>query len=149
LAAGEHMRQAIELHYRGQGRLNGTTEAKVAQEINWHHLRAARAKGDKAEVERRLADLLGPTPPENPDIANDLVPMLRDAGRAAEAKALFDKVYQALTDNPRLPLDHATTKNNLAWLCARCGERKEEALRLAQEATKLVPDNAAFLDTLA
>jgi hypothetical protein len=40
-------------------------------------------------------------------------------------------------------------KNNLAWLCARCGERKGEALRLAEEATRAMPDNAAFVDTLA
>lgn len=147
-AAGEHIQKAMELHFKGGGMLRGATELSLRQEIDWHHLRAARAKGDQAEVARRLQYLISPAP-VNPDVANDVVPMLRDAGREKEAKAVFDEVYQTLQQSWGTMADHPMPKNNLAWLSARCGERKDEALRLALEATRAMPDNAAFVDTLA
>jgi tetratricopeptide (TPR) repeat protein len=148
-AAAEHMRQAMELHYRAGGQLRGATELQLRQDINWHYLRAAKAKGDNAEVQSRLEALLTGEPLINPDIANDVVPMLREMGRADEAKRTFDQVYETLQKNWNEWPGHPMPKNNLAWLCARCGERKEEALKLAQEATRAMPDNAAFVDTLA
>jgi tetratricopeptide (TPR) repeat protein len=148
VTAATHMRQAMELHYKGRGDLNGTTDQQIWQEINWHAMRSARAKGDQASVAARLEEFVK-TPPENPDIANDVVPMLRDAGRGAEAKALLDTVYQNLQKTALIDPDHPMPKNNIAWLLARCGERKEEALRLALEATRLQPDNFAYVDTLA
>src|SRR5947209_14069321 len=33
--------------------------------------------------------------------------------------------------------------NNLAWLCARCGEKIDEAVKLSQSAIEMEPDNAA------
>ena len=146
--AAEHMRQGMELHKKARGMLRGATEQGIWQEINWHYLRAAHKKGNVIEVQHRL-DELGGTVPTNPDIANDMVPMLRETGREAEAKAFFDKVYQSMQDSADARSQHPMPKNNIAWLCARCGERKEEALRLAEEATRAMPDNAAFVDTLA
>jgi tetratricopeptide (TPR) repeat protein len=147
--AADHMRQAMELHYKGQGTLNGTTEQAIWHEINWHTLRAARKRGDAEGVKRALMTFSSATPVRNPDIANDVVPMLRAAGRNAEATEVYQKVRQAIEEEAADAPDHPMPKNNLAWLAARTGEQKAEALRLAQEATRAMPDNAAFVDTLA
>jgi tetratricopeptide (TPR) repeat protein len=147
--ASDHMRQAMELHYKGQGTLNGTTEQAIWHEINWHALRAARKRGDAEGVKRALMTFTSATPVRNPDIANDVVPMLRAAGRNAEATEVYQKVRQAIEEESADAPDHPMPKNNLAWLAARTGEQKAEALRLAQEATRAMPDNAAFVDTLA
>ncbi|HEY7119225.1 MAG TPA: hypothetical protein VH475_21730 [Tepidisphaeraceae bacterium] len=152
--AAEHMRQAMELHYKGHGELTGASDTEMWQDINWHYLRAAVAKGDKADVDRRLGELLASAsstaaPLANPDVANDVVPLLRARGRVEEASDLYKRMRQGLQDNwPGTP-EHPMLKNNLAWLSARCGEQKEEALRLALEASEAMPDNAAFVDTLA
>ena len=45
-------------------------------------------------------------------------------------------------DNPEL-------HNNLAWLAARLHRRLETGLTHANEAIRLAPDQAAYLDTLA
>jgi predicted Zn-dependent protease len=39
--------------------------------------------------------------------------------------------------------------NSIAWLCVRCGQHLDEALRLAEGAVALDPDNPALLDTAA
>jgi tetratricopeptide (TPR) repeat protein len=147
-AAADEMQQALSLHHKAQGDLKGATEQGLRQEIAWHFLRAAHQKGDKIEVQHRLDELAGDVP-SNPDIANDVVPFLREIGREKEAKELFDKVYQTLKDSTDARIEYPMVKNNLAWLCARCGEKKTEALQLAKEACQAMPDNAAYFDTLA
>jgi tetratricopeptide (TPR) repeat protein len=147
--AADEMEQAMDLHHKARGMLRGTTEQEMRQKIDWHRLRAARAKGDKIASRHALDGLVGP-PVTDVDIANDVVPMLREMGRADEAKRVFDQAYEAVqATSLERGADHPMPKNNLAWLCARCGERKGEALRLAEEATRAMPDNAAFVDTLA
>ncbi len=155
-AAAWHLREGLGLHKQGRGVFRGpATIDSIQQEIEWHELRAARAKGDRATVMKLVERFVASPPTESPDVANDVVPLLRDAGRADEAKAMFDQVYAALKNPPQKPNrvavdpDHPMAKNNLAWLCARCGERKDEALRLATEASAAIPDNFAYLDTLA
>lgn len=147
-AAADHMQKALELHFKGRGQLRGATDVGLRQEVNWHLLRAAKARGDKIEVGHHLDELAGDLP-SNPDIANDVVPMLRELGREKEAQELFERTYASLQQTMDARSDHPMPKNNIAWLCARCGEHKGEALQLAQAATKAMPDNAAFLDTLA
>jgi tetratricopeptide (TPR) repeat protein len=148
LAAARGMQKALELHDLARGQLRGATEQALFQNVDWHYLRAARASGDREKVSALLEGLTG-VPIANPDIANDVVPLLRAAGRNDEAKTTFDQVYESLKAAYNHSADHPMAKNNLAWLCARCGERKEEALKLALDATRAMPDNAAFLDTLA
>ena len=153
-AAADHMERAMKLHYRAHGELRGATDQSLWAEIDWHHLRAARAKGDSAEVQRRLESILtaqssAEPGTSNPDIANDVVPVLREMERTEEAEKLFDQTYEGLKDSWVATRDRPMSKNNLAWLCARCDEHKEEALKLALEATRAMPDNAAFVDTLA
>jgi tetratricopeptide (TPR) repeat protein len=147
-AAAENMQKALELHGRARGMLRGATEQALFQDIDWHYLRAARAKNDQAGVNKYL-DNLTDVPILNPDIANDVVPMLRAAGRNDQADATFKQVYEALQAAWNHRADHPMPRNNLAWLCARCGVRKDEALKMATEATQAMPDNAAFVDTLA
>lgn len=144
----QQMQQAMELHYKVRGDLRGTTDQAMWQEINWHYLRAARQRGDMAEVKKRIPDLMN-GPLSNPDIANDLVPLLKDLGRPDDAKQVFKRAYDQLQEQLGDRSDHPMPKNNLAWLCARCGENKAEALQWATQATTAMPDNAAFLDTLA
>ena len=146
--AAQELREAMKVHHDVRGVLRGATELSMQQEIDWHDLRAARARGDTQTVKAIAASLSG-NALTNPDIANDLVPYLRDAGRTKEARAVFDQVYHSLEEAQLERPAHPMPKNNLAWLCARCGERKEEALRLAIDATRAMPDNAAFVDTLA
>lgn len=147
-AAAEHLRQAMELHYQGHGDLSGTTEQAQWQEIDLRYLLAARKRGDRAATERHLAGVLkGPT--TEPDVVIELVRVLRELGRAGQARELFDKAYEAATQQLDARPDSPMPKNNLAWLLARCGERKEEALDLARQASALAPDNPAFMDTLA
>ena len=162
-AAADHMERAMKLHYRAHGELRGATDQSLWAEIDWHRLRAARAKGDGAEVNRRIESILtaqtstadNDDEPRsfNPDIANDAVPLLREMERTEEAQKLFDQTYEKLVrlqEKSRFSdHDHPMSRNNLAWLCARCDEHKEEALKLALEATRAMPDNAAFVDTLA
>ncbi len=147
-SAAQQMEQALQLHHKARGQLRGATDVGLRQEISWHYLRAAKKKGDLIEVQHRLDELAGDVP-SNPDIANDVVPMLRELGREKEAKEMFDNVYRTLQQTTATGTDYPMPKNNIAWLCARCGQRKGEALQLAEEATKLMPDNAAYLDTLA
>jgi tetratricopeptide (TPR) repeat protein len=148
LAAADNMKKALELHDRARGQLRGASEQTLFQDVDWHYLRAARARGDHEKV-KTLLDALTGVPIGNSEIANDVVPMLRAAGRNDEARKTFDEVYESLQAAYNHRADHPTAKNNLAWLCARCGERKEEALKMAIQATQAMPDNAAFLDTLA
>ncbi len=43
----------------------------------------------------------------------------------------------------------AEYSNNLAWLCARCGEHLDEAIKLADQALTIEPDNYGYIDTAA
>ncbi len=79
----------------------------------------------------------------------DLVPALAEAGRRQLADELFERaldVHKKVIDE--FP-ESATYLNNGAWLCARCQRELGEALDLALKAVKLVPDEAAYHDTLA
>jgi tetratricopeptide (TPR) repeat protein len=147
--AADNMRKAMDLHYKGNGELKGADDQAIWNEINWHALRAARAKGDKDAMNRWLTTFTSASPIRNPDIANDVVPLLRAAGRNGDADEVYAKVRETLEGEAARQTGHPMPKNNLAWLGARSGEQKVEALRLAQEATRAMPDNAAFVDTLA
>ena len=130
--------------------MRNTTEREQWQEVHWRYLRAAQKHGDQVEVERRLAELMKDVAAlGNPDVVNDVVPMLKERGRAAEAKELFDRTYQGFKQKIQAAPEQPRDKNNLAWLCSRCGENTQEALALAKEASAAAPDNAAFMDTLA
>jgi tetratricopeptide (TPR) repeat protein len=115
-----------------------------------HRLRAkaAVASGDFAAADREIELTLAAVPCDT-HVAEDLVPLLEKAARRPQAEALFERLHtafrQRLEQYPQCALLH----NNLAWLSARCHRRLAEALQHARQANELVPNNAAYLDTLA
>ena len=46
-------------------------------------------------------------------------------------------------------LEAAKSLNNLAWLCARCGERLDEAVSMSERAMALEPASYENIDTAA
>lgn len=78
----------------------------------------------------------------------EVIPQFDELGEKQLADELFQRVYAAhkgVVDKfPRAALYH----NNLAWLCARCDRRLEEALAHAETAVRLEP-SAGHIDTLA
>jgi tetratricopeptide (TPR) repeat protein len=150
MLAATHLEAAMKLHDVGGGQLRNTTEREQWQEVHWRYMKAAQKSGDRDEVDRRLGELMKDVAAlGNPDVVNDVVPMLKARGRHAEAKELFERTYQGFKQKIDAAPEQPRDKNNLAWLCARCGENKQEALALAKEASRAMPDNAAFMDTLA
>jgi tetratricopeptide (TPR) repeat protein len=156
--AAEHMRRALEdcrvcggdLTISGGTRdLRGEDAMRELQiELAQHRLHAAQAKGDSAEAGRQVDELLR-LGPHDEQAALDLVPELKARGRGAEAKQLFESVYLPVKARIDAGEVDPTLMNDMAWLCARCGEHLDEALDLSNRAVAAVPDNPAFLDTNA
>jgi HEAT repeat protein/predicted Zn-dependent protease len=117
-------------------------------EIYWRYLRAAVAKHNEPEINRRLEQLLQ-LKPTDADIAIEVVPLLRQRNRGLDANSLFKWAY----DDMKKDLDSAPADpdklNGIAWLCAKCDRNLPEALIWARKAASLAPENAAILDTEA
>jgi tetratricopeptide (TPR) repeat protein len=128
------------------------TDAEVRSqlwaEIHWHYFRVARAAGDRAEMDKRLAAIM-PLAPDDQQIALDTIPDLLERGRKRDAAELFAKPYAALRASVDEKPDDPERLNNLAWLCARSSQRLDEAQTLIGAALKTQPDNYAYLDTAA
>jgi tetratricopeptide (TPR) repeat protein len=75
--------------------------------------------------------------------------ILMGAGLKEEADHVFRAAYRALggTEQGRGLPDRDL--NNLAWLCAGCGEELEQARRYVEQAIKASPGEATCHDTLA
>jgi tetratricopeptide (TPR) repeat protein len=84
---------------------------------------------------------------EDPGLAADVVPALQQTGRTADAEKYFNFAYKDLSDELSAHPTDAEAMNNLAWLCARCNRRLDEAVKLADQAVAAEPDNSAYLDT--
>src|SRR5581483_6731640 len=69
--------------------------------------------------------------------------------RDSQAQAYFDKAYRLQVEKLSMRLKAAETLNNIAWLCARTGEHKDEAIAFANRAMALEPENYAYIDTAA
>jgi tetratricopeptide (TPR) repeat protein len=139
----------IQLHVTDpHGKSVVATENTLPAILHQARLKAAQQKNDKAAIDAEL-DALVKLNPDSVEIAQDIVPLLTARGRDAEAAKFFDRYYTALRGqvdaNPRDPWP----KNNLAWYCAQCGQRLDEADELARQAVSLPPRNAACIDTLA
>jgi tetratricopeptide (TPR) repeat protein len=123
-------------------------------EVHWHYLRAARAANDMTAVQLHLQkllelDRLSQILQKDPNLATDIVPALNDIGKTEDAKKCFDAAYKNLKDIITADPTDPEAKNNLAWLCARCDQRLDEAVKLSQEAVTAAPANSAYLDTAA
>lgn len=121
--------------------------AMLRARILWRKFRAARAANDPA-ADRLLEQLLV-TRAWNMEVLVDLVPYLESISREQDARMMFEAEYRKLqtrlAQDPRRPL----LLNELAWLCARSGERPKEAMEFATRAVEAAPGEAGYLDTLA
>jgi tetratricopeptide (TPR) repeat protein len=110
--------------------------------------RGAMAEGKPEEVAAELARCARIMPADIQAVV-DLVPLLRQKGMPQIADGLFERAMakhrQVLEEFP----ESATYLNNAAWVCARAQRELDEALKLANKAVELMPDEAAYQDTLA
>ncbi|HEX4054301.1 MAG TPA: hypothetical protein VHX86_08550 [Tepidisphaeraceae bacterium] len=131
-----------------QGRRWNISATDLWADVYWHYLRAAVARHDEAQTQRRMEQLLE-LRPTDADIAIDVVPLLEKKNRTIDANLLFqwafDDMKKKLDADPHNP----DNLNGLAWLCAKCNRNLPDARRWAQQAVALMPNNAAILDTLA
>ena len=115
-----------------------------------HQLRAqGLLQAGKFEEAKRHIDLALAAAPGNVDLPIALVPALERQGHKKEAAALFERclgVYaKVCQDYPRCAWAH----NSAAWMSACCRRNLDDALKHAEQAVKLEPKNAGYLDTLA
>src|SRR5262249_19155739 len=115
-----------------------------------HRLRAAglvaSGKLDEArrEIDAALAGL-----PANPDLAILLGPELGKGGHKKDAGAPFGRLPAVPAKLGKDYPKSAGLHNSLAWMCASCRRRLEEAQEHAQQAVELEPGLPGFRDTLA
>jgi tetratricopeptide (TPR) repeat protein len=80
-----------------------------------------------------------------PNDANTFVLMGLVEDRRSNFDAAAEAYRQALENNP----NHPIAANNLAWICAEYNKGSlDEAMRLAQLATRVKPDILSYFDTL-
>lgn len=152
-AAAEQMEQAMrlitgdEMLLRRRGDGAELADNTIWAEIHFRRWRAAR-HGNRVEADQHLTELLKLNPSDI-EIAIEIVPALDQMKRQAEADKVFDAAYASLKklldDEPQNP-EHM---NNLAWLCARCDRKLDQAMDLSKSATAELPENYAYLDTAA
>jgi predicted Zn-dependent protease len=117
-------------------------------EIHCHYFKAAKAKGDVAEMEARAGEILRLLP-EDEHVVVEVAPVLIEMGRSGDAARLFVKPYGVLKAELEETPGDPERLNNLAWLCARCGQKLEEAEGMIGRALAARPENYAYLDTAA
>jgi tetratricopeptide (TPR) repeat protein len=97
----------------------------------------------------REARLCRADTPGNADRLIEITNALRDAGATAQADQFFEETstaYEKLcSDVP----DSGPAYNLAAWYEGKCARKLDDALRHAQRAVALEPDNTASLDTMA
>lgn len=141
---------------RAQPRNGAAEEAvRLCESLaDWHRLRDATQRDDRAEVARLADRLLNSAAWQlnkeaSIDVDIDLTRALKSAGRNDDAAKVFGHAYPTLHDALNTTPHNAEALNNLAWLCARSGEHTADAYAWATEAIRLAPGNAAYLDTAA
>ena len=135
--------QRGEKHYYGRGAENYLWTVQ-----HFHALRFAIAQNDTPEEEKQ-ALALATLSPEEPAVALAAIPILKSTSHPAEAKQLFEKVYEGLRREVDESPDDSQRLNNLAWICAVSREHLDDALAAAKHAMELDPNDANIVDTLA
>lgn len=111
-------------------------------------LQAAIDAADRDSAKRHLDRLLQ-LDPLDIDLAERLLPKVREAEMADIADTAFERIMEAgLQHCDRFAFD-AMSHNNLAWVAAMNGQRLDDALTLSKLAVTLEPDSAIYRDTLA
>lgn len=158
-AVAEHLRQGVALAGRmgaavavgdDDGGVLAADEASrnLWARIHFHEFLAAKKRGEPAEANRQLNKVLE-LKPSSMELVLELVPAVRQAGRVEEARDVFERAYAEAKKRLDARPEEPELMNNLAWLCARCDERLEEARALSERSVELAPENPAYLDTLA
>lgn len=115
-----------------------------------HRLRASAAiDAGEFETAQREIKLALVASPGATRVAEDLVPLLEQAGQKELADKLFHDLHRSYSEWTAAYPDCALLHNNLSWMSARCGRLLNEAHRHAEKAVELAPDNASYIDTLA
>jgi tetratricopeptide (TPR) repeat protein len=103
-------------------------------------------KKDEALAEMKLCEQIAPG---NIDLAEELVPLLKAKGFAADADSLYERAYAIHAPLAQKFPESPSLRNNVAWLSAISHQRLDEALVHAQKAVELSPSGPNYLDTLA
>ncbi len=122
--------------------------ANLQARIHFHQAVADWTAGDRKSAEAKLLEL-SQIAWQDPDQLAQCRRMLRELGRDAEQKAMFERSLQPLRQQLASPRQRGELLNALAWLCARNDEQLGQAGEWISAALKSEPENPAFLDTLA
>jgi tetratricopeptide (TPR) repeat protein len=87
--------------------------------------------------------------PEDLGVPLQAVTRLDKLGKKKDADEVFETAFAFHQKLGAKAVPNPNPANDLAWLCAVCHRRLDDALTLAQKAVALEPKNPAFLDTLA
>lgn len=87
--------------------------------------------------------------PNDADGLIDVVNTLSEHGAKGQSQALFDSALAVYQKSVNDFSQSGPARNLLAWFEVRCNRNLDDALRNAQRAVELEPDNTASLDTLA
>jgi tetratricopeptide (TPR) repeat protein len=87
--------------------------------------------------------------PEDISVPLQAVRRLDQLEKKKEADEVFETAFAFHQKRCAQSAQDPNPANDLAWLCAVCHRRLDEALRLSEKAVALEPKNPAYLDTLA
>jgi tetratricopeptide (TPR) repeat protein len=125
-----------------------TGQRYLDSQLAWRKAHLAHARGDSTDANRQI-DALVKLAPLDHQVLLDAYPVVTALGRLEDAARLFEPVYNESRERLESDPENPTWMNELAWTCARCDQKLDDALKLAEKAVSLEPDNAAFIDTLA
>ncbi len=146
--AAEYYEKGIVANLRGTWYAEPAAYMMAPQFVRICRARGDLAKGDVDKAQREAFAILETTP-GIVEIGTTLIPDFNKLGKKKEAAAIYDKLREPweklCKDYPNSGYAH----NSLAWIMAICGGDLDVALKHAQKAVELEPDNAQHVDTLA
>jgi hypothetical protein len=153
VAAADHWEAALPdakalAQAAGDQGINQIRPEDIKDEVAWHRLHAARTSGDHSSANKILDELLQNPRPET-NVTIEVVNALKSSGRNDDAVKFFQKGYDVASDKLAERDFMANNLNEFAWICARCGERADEAVKAANRAMAIEPENYAYIDTAA
>jgi len=117
------------------------TEEHVTLAQVWHQLGRQTGNSAYTDKARAIVAQLASRPEKPPQLYFSLATLAEQDGKLDEAEKLYRQSLQAQPDFPAV-------QNNLAMVIMGRNGDLAEAVRLATQAVRAVPQSAAFLDTL-